>query len=124
MQYWKACSSWNSNCIPKATSLSILLKLVHESHPGSVAVKQRLCTKVWWPGIDKEAEEVCNTCHGCQLVSQPLKPEPMIRTELPSAPWQHLVADLLCPLPSGVCLCRGGLLQFLFEMEFTKSTTS
>ena len=64
------------------------LKLVHEGHPGIVAMKERLRTKVWWPGIDKEAEGVCKTCHGCQLVSQPLKPERMVRTELPSAPWQ------------------------------------
>ena len=76
-------------------------------------MKQRLRTKVWWPGIDKEAEGVCKTCHGCQLVSQPLKPEPMVRTELPSAPWQHIAADLFGPLPSGD-----------YEMEFIKSTTS
>ena len=45
------------------------------------------------------------TCHGCQLVSQALKAEAMVRTELPSAPWQHLAADYmymyLGPLPSG-----------------------
>jgi len=32
------------------------LKLAHEGHPGTVAMKQRLRTKVWWPGIDKEVE--------------------------------------------------------------------
>ena len=46
-------------------------------------------------------EGVCKTCHGCQLVSQLLKAEPMVRTELLSAPWKHLVADLLGPLPAG-----------------------
>ena len=25
------------------------LRLAHEGHPGIVAMKQRLCTKVWWP---------------------------------------------------------------------------
>ena len=88
-------------------------------------MKQRLRTKVWWPGIDKEAEGVCKTCHGCQLVSQPLKPESMVRTELPSAPRQHLAADLLGPLPSGdyVFVVVDYYSRF-FEMEFTKSTTS
>uniref|UniRef100_A0A8W8P183 Uncharacterized protein n=1 Tax=Magallana gigas TaxID=29159 RepID=A0A8W8P183_MAGGI len=33
-------------------------------------------------------------------VSQPSKPEPMKRNELPSAPWQHLAANLLGPLPN------------------------
>ena len=29
------------------------LKLAHEGYSGILAMKQRLSTKVWWPGIDK-----------------------------------------------------------------------
>ena len=110
--------------VPKQLRCQVL-KLAHEGHPGIVSMKQRLRTKVWWPGIDKEAEKTCKTCHGCQLVSQPSKPEPMSRTELPSAPWQHLAADLLGPLPSGdyVFVVVDYYSRF-FEIEFTKSTTS
>ena len=88
-------------------------------------MKQRLRTKVWWPGIDKEVERACKTCHGCQLVSQPTKPEPMTRSELTTAPWQHLAADLLGPWPSGgyVFVLVDYYSRF-FEMEFTKYTTS
>ena len=50
--------------------------------------------------IEKEVERAYKTCHGCQLVSERTKPEQMTRTELPSAPWQHLAADLLGLLPS------------------------
>ena len=78
-----------------------VLELAHEGHPDIVAMKQRLRSKVWWPKLDKDAERVCKTCNGCQLVSRPLKPEPMTRTEFPSTPWQHLAADLLGLLPSG-----------------------
>ncbi|VDI20366.1 Hypothetical predicted protein [Mytilus galloprovincialis] len=77
-----------------------VLQLAHEGHPGIVVMKTRLRSKVWWPGIDKSIEKFCRSCYGCQLVSQPSKPEPLKRTELPSAPWQHLAADLLGPLPS------------------------
>lgn len=55
---------------------------------------------MWWPGKDKDVERECCTCYGCQLVSIPAKPEPMHRTQLPSAPWEHLAADFLGPLPS------------------------
>ena len=68
---------------------SHVLELALEGHPGIVAMKQRLRSKVWWPGIDKNAERICKTCHRCELVSQPLKPEPMTRTQFPSAPWQY-----------------------------------
>ena len=110
--------------IPKQLRCQVL-ELAHEGHPGIVAMKQRLRTKVWWPGIDKEVERACKTCHGCQLVSQPTKPEPMTRTELPTAPWQHLAADLLGTLPSGdyVFVVVDYYSRF-FEMEFTESTTS
>ena len=49
----------------------------------------------------------------------------MTRTELPTAPWQHLAADLLGPLPSddNVFVLVDYYSRF-FEMEFTKSTTS
>ena len=58
-----------------------MLELAHEGHPGIVAMKQQLRNEVWWPGIDKVAERICKTCHGCQLVSQPLTPEPMTRRD-------------------------------------------
>ena len=49
-----------------------VLELANEGHPCIVAMKQRLGSKVWWRGLDKDAERVCNTFHACQLVSQPL----------------------------------------------------
>ena len=47
------------------------LKLAHEGHQGIVKVKERLRSKVWWPGMDKEAEKFCRSCHACQVVGQP-----------------------------------------------------
>ena len=49
----------------------------------------------------------------------------MTRTEFPSAPWQHLAADLLGPLPSGDYLfVVVDYYSRFFEMEFTKSITT
>lgn len=99
------------------------LKLAHEGHPETVAMKQCLQTTVWWPDIDKEVERVF--VHGCQLVSQPPKPELVTHTELPSVPWQHLAANLLGPLPSGdYVFVMVEFYSHLSEMEFTKSITS
>ena len=78
-----------------------VLELAHEGHQGIVKTKQRLRTQVWWPGIDREAEQRCRTCHGRQLVGKPLHPEAIKRTELPTRPWQDLAAGLLGPLPTG-----------------------
>ena len=63
--------------------------------------KRRLRSKVWWPGIGKDVEGCCKCCHGCQLVSKPIDPDPMIRTALPRGPWQDVAINFLGPLPSG-----------------------
>lgn len=71
-----------------------VLEFGHEGHPCIVVMKRNLRSKVWWPGIDintKDVERECHTCYGCHLVGIPAKPEPMHRTQLPSAPLEHLI---------------------------------
>ena len=55
--------------VPKKLRARVI-ELDHEGHQGMGKMKQR----VWWPGIDKEAETFCKTWHGCQVVGGPLKP--------------------------------------------------
>ncbi|XP_055839723.1 uncharacterized protein K02A2.6-like [Episyrphus balteatus] len=77
------------------------LKLAHEGHPGMTLMKRRLRAKVWWPKIDAEVDVFVKKCRGCILTSALVPPEPLKRTQLPSAPWQHLAIDFCGPLPSG-----------------------
>ena len=78
-----------------------VIELGHEGHQGLVKMKQRLRTKVWWPGMDKDAETFCKTCHGCQVAGGLCHPEPLHMTELPQGPWQDIAVDFMGPLPSG-----------------------
>ncbi|XP_037970244.2 uncharacterized protein K02A2.6-like [Plutella xylostella] len=78
-----------------------VLEAAHEGHPGIVAMKGRLRTKVWWPKCDKDAENICKACKGCILVSAPSPPNPLKRRDLPSEPWVDIAIDLMGPLPSG-----------------------
>ena len=55
-----------------------VLAIAHEGHVGIVATKLRLRTKVWWPGVDRDAEQYVRSCHGCQLVGQPTSPERLL----------------------------------------------
>lgn len=77
------------------------LQLAHEGHPGMTVMKRRLRAKVWWPKMDVQVEQFVKKCRGCLLVSTPSAPEPLRRTELPVAPWEHLAIDFMGPLPSG-----------------------
>lgn len=89
----------NRIVIPQSLRKQVLMA-AHEGHPGIVAMKGRLRTKVWWPKIDKDVEVMVKGCKGCTLVSLPNNPAPMKRRELPSEPWVDIAMDLLGPLPN------------------------
>ncbi len=86
--------------IPKSLRERVT-KLAHEGHQGIVKTKARLRSKVWWPKIDRDAENLCKVCHGCQVTGDYGVPEPMLRVRFPTVAWQDCCADLLGPLPSG-----------------------
>ena len=111
--------------VPPASLRDRILELAHEGHQGIVKTKERLRTKVWWPGIDRQAELKCKTCHGCKIVSQLAAPPPVKSTPLPSSPWEHLAADLLGPLPTGESLLVAvDYYSRYFEVDILHSTTS
>ena len=72
-----------------------------EGQQGIVKTKRRLRTKVWWPKMDSDAERICKSCHGCQVVGQLNVLEPMKRTEPPPGPWQDVAVDIMGPMPTG-----------------------
>lgn len=101
-----------------------VLDLAHEGHQGIVKTKWRLRSKVWWPGIDREAEKYCRACYACQLVSQATPPEPMARS-YPSSPWTDIAVDLMGPLPTGeMLLVAVDYYSRYFEVVVLRSTTS
>jgi len=110
--------------IPKTVRKQVL-DLAQEGHLGIVKTKQRLHTKVRWPGIDQQVEKRCKTCHRCQLVGKTFPPEPIKRMELTTQPWQDLAAELMVPLPTAdYLLVVVDYYSRFFEVAVTKSVTS
>lgn len=110
--------------VPKELRKDVL-NAAHEGHPGIVAMKSRLRTKVWWPHIDKDAELIVKQCKGCTLVGLPNHPVPMKRRELPAAPWVDIAIDLMGPLPNNDYLLV--IIDYYSrykEIKFTKLVTS
>ncbi|CAK1582691.1 unnamed protein product [Parnassius mnemosyne] len=77
-----------------------VLDAAYEGHPGIVAMKGRWRSKVWWPRIDKDVEQLVKACKCCTLVGLPSPTAPMKGRELPAAPWIDVTMDLMEPLPS------------------------
>ena len=98
----------NDNIVLRGTRIVIpeslkkeTLDLAHEGHPGIVSMKHRLSSKVWWEGIDMDAEKAVKSCRGCQLVQKTVDPSPLKPNPLPQGPWESIAMDLMGPLPSG-----------------------
>ena len=86
--------------IPKDLQ-SRVVKIAHQSHLGIVKTKQLLREKVYFPGIDKQVEELCQGCIPC-LAATPMKTsEPLQMSDLPDAPWTVLSMDFCGPFPNG-----------------------
>ena len=72
-----------------------VLEQIHQGHLGTSKCQYRARQCVYWPGINKDIEqlvEACTTCqrHRPQEPRQPLKPTPP-----PERPWQQLGADFM-----------------------------
>ena len=110
--------------IPKKLRRQVV-DLAHEGHQGIVKTKERLRTKVWWPGMDGDAERRCRSCHGCQVVSGDIITPEVKSTPFPNQPWEHLAADLLGPLPSGeYLLVLVDYYSRYYEVDILKNITS
>lgn len=80
---------------------NLTLELAHEGHQGVVRTKQRLRAKVWWPKMNKDAEQYVEKCHSCQVVGKMPNPDPVTMTKIPDAAWILVGCDLCGPFPTG-----------------------
>ena len=78
-----------------------IIQLAHEGHQGITKVKQHLRQRVWWPGIDIQAERYVRDCLGCQIVGPTPPPEPLRMTDPPKQVWHTVHVDYCGPFPSG-----------------------
>ena len=80
------------------------IHIAHEGHQGLVKTKQLLREKVWYPGIDKLAKNVVDTCILCQANGPKCPPEQLRTTTLPPRPWHTVNIDFCGPFPGGAYL--------------------
>lgn len=125
MYVWSVALMWFQTGDSPRTTTVLELHVAHEGHQGIVKMKCRLCSEVWWPKMDADAEKVCKSCHGGQAVNEYASPEPVARAFLLSGPWQDCAADILGPLSTGESLLVVvDYFSSCFELVILRSTTS
>ncbi|CAB3990513.1 Transposon Tf2-9 poly [Paramuricea clavata] len=81
----------------KDKSISAYFAARHEI----TSTKQNLRTKVWWPRLDKEAEQHVKECLTCQISGNPEPPPSLAVVPPPMAPWSCIHVDFYGPAPTG-----------------------
>ena len=77
-----------------------ILSTAHQHHLGIVKTKGLLREKVWWPGIDKDVEQMIKLCHARQVTgSGAVNYEPLEVTKIPATNWHTAALDIQGPYP-------------------------
>ena len=79
--------------IPKIMRQEILKKL-HQAHMGIEKTKLRARETVFWPGINRQIEDMVKSCETCLENQKKQAKETMIGSEIPKYPFQVVGTDL------------------------------
>ena len=70
------------------------LKTIHSSHLGMLKCKQRARELIYWPGMNKQIEDVVSRCSACLTHRNKPQREPMVIQPIPPLPWSKVGTDL------------------------------
>lgn len=74
------CVLWGARVIIPPKGYTMLLKLLHQSHPGMSQMKGLARSYVWWPQMDQDVEREVNQCDECQQNSMSPSAAPLQRS--------------------------------------------
>ena len=72
--------------------------LLHPEHMGISKMKSLAMDHIFWPGLDREIENLGKACHECLTVKQASPRAPLQPWVWPSRPSQRLHIDYAWPL--------------------------
>ncbi|CAI2348977.1 unnamed protein product [Caenorhabditis sp. 36 PRJEB53466] len=101
-----------------------VLGALHKAHPGIVRMKALARSFVFWPGIDKDIEQIVQSCDNCAAAAKnPIK-NVLYSWPKSSAPWTRVHADYAGPIDGIYYLVVVDSFSKWPEVMATKSITS
>ena len=71
----------------------LVLKQLHDTHPGVTKMKTLAQLYVWWPGLDSDIVSTMQKCDICQVNRPSPSKAPVHPWEWPSRPWTRIHID-------------------------------
>ncbi|UYV62505.1 hypothetical protein LAZ67_2000885 [Cordylochernes scorpioides] len=117
------CLQWRERVVIPQKLRSSILNDLHEMHLGMVKMKMIARRYFWWPGIDKNIEELARDCRICQE-SASMPPSTISEWTWPEKPWHRLHLDLAGPFMGRMFMVLVDAYTKWLEIVIIKDITS
>ena len=97
----EGCLLWGMHVIIPICLQNLILRELHQDHPGSSQMKLLARSHLWWPGLDLDLENLAKSCTPCLSVKRAPAAAPLHPWVWPSKPWQCEQIDFGCPFQVG-----------------------
>lgn len=121
---YQDCLLWGTRVIVPPGGRKTVLNLLHSAHPGIVKMKSLARSYVWWPNIDKQIENLVNTCSDCQESRNMPKRSPIHPWEWARAPWSRIHLDFAGPFKGKMFLIIIDSYSKWLEVKIVPNTSS
>ena len=91
------CLLWGTRVIIPSKYQGQILNELHQDHQGCSRMKSLARSYVWWPGMDKDIENIAKACRSCQSHRNAPPPAPLHPWTWPTKPWQRIHIDFAGP---------------------------
>ena len=109
--------------IPRSLQ-KLVLKELHEAHPGVVRMKALARSYCWWPQIDKNIEDLVSACECCQVNQRNQSPGPIHPWAIPDGPWQRVHVDYCGPIDGKMLLVIVDAYSKWFDVHVVQHSSS
>ena len=120
----QGCILWGSRVIIPAKGREEMLNELHQEHLGSTKMKQLARSYVWWPGMDRDLEQMSAGCSVCLANRALPKKAPLHPWNWPEKPWLRVHADYAGPVMGMYFLVLSDAHSKWMEVLPTKDTSS
>ena len=94
----QGCILWGPRVVIPPQGRKDMLKELHQEHLGSTKMKQLARSYVWWPGLDRDLEELSVSCSICLSTRASPKKAPLHPWDWPEKPWIRVHVDYAGPV--------------------------
>ena len=89
-------------------------EILHTGHLDIKRTKSNARSRMYWPNIDKDLDEMVSNCNACQKYRNSNPPEPLLSHEIPKDVWEKVGTDLF------ECLNKLCLIVIVYTNKYFK----